>query len=136
MILQGLQPAGEIKPRAADFWVKKLNKRLGGGAENGKASANIVADIGKEWTSPEGLGKDAAGRTLIDLFVAESPEETKNFWANQPEEHRGGAAENIKRAERLWYGMADVRRDLRLGKYRKAHELKPEVRKQKDKADD
>jgi hypothetical protein len=87
---------------------------------------STIEALAKIWETPQRAADSAVYNTLLDLSgwrLAEGLQDIKRYWADRATSNeRGRATSNegaseiaeyqIKQAERIWYGMADVRRDL------------------------
>jgi Arc-like DNA binding domain len=106
-VLDALEPSGEVNPpfprlALADKWRE-------------------------QWKSPETIANDVAQQTLSDLYrisIAPPQSPFAHWLTDENEDARAAARYDIAVRERTHYGMADVRRDLRLAKLKKGGSVK------------
>jgi hypothetical protein len=120
-LLQGTQPAGEVRPPPVNDWVRELKARFGSEYEN--LAKPLAREIAETWSSPEAAAHAIVGQTVVDIFAG--PHVTEGKWQAwmvgvDPKRLSDLAVQNAAALEQTAYGMPDVRRDLGLGaKHRK-----------------
>jgi hypothetical protein len=93
---------------------------------------STIEEMAKIWETPERAADSAVYNTLLDLSGWQKAQAIKRYWADRASRNESLseiAKHQIKEAERTWYGMTDVRRDLGLGKI----EIKTDNRTKKNK---
>jgi hypothetical protein len=119
-LLAGLQPAGKIKPPDLTAALNRFYRdRNVTGRNFAEARAEYERGTIKDWKTPESAANAVGYWTIIELFGGvETPDEAR-IWARDVYTDPVILQREITKYERSWYGMADVRRDLQLGRHKK-----------------
>lgn len=121
-LLDAIEPEGAMLPSPMDRFLEEYKKE-NRGYRFEKENMAWAAKLAKIWKSPVRAGNEAAKETLADLYQPIPPNMIRDLWAEEEankspdfEYMRSNAERHINSAERTWYGMTDVKRDLQLTK--------------------
>jgi hypothetical protein len=112
-LLGSFEPKGKMKRPPFESFLKVTEEY----SNRGILTPSMVKEMAKVWGSPERAADNAVRMTLFDLAGWKSPQAIARYWNNRTrhdENLRDISSRHIKDAERTWYGMADVRRDLQI----------------------
>jgi hypothetical protein len=112
-LLDAIEPKGEIQPLPLGSYIEEVKKRVKGDPLE-KEYVQSAKFLVKGWKSPQQVANRAVKSTLRDLFVPRKAVITLVENEHTSEYARSLYASSVREHERIWYGMADVRRDLGL----------------------
>ena len=109
-LLSNFEPKGDMKRPPIEAFLKEAFSDY-----HSILTPSMKRLMAEVWESPERAADDAVQNTLLDLAGLRSPEAFIRYWTEQEDKGLGEiASRHIKKFNRTWYGMADVRHDLQI----------------------